>query len=72
MKGNKTIRMMSMMVLISLIVTHLTGQMNLLAPTWLWLAAFASFMGFQATFTGFCPASKMLGDGKKSGTCCGS
>jgi len=25
MKGNKAIRMMSMMVLISLIVTHLTG-----------------------------------------------
>jgi hypothetical protein len=70
MKGNKTVRMMSVMILISLIATHLTGQMNLLTPTWLWLAGFVGFMAFQATFTGFCPASKMLAD-KKSGACCG-
>ena len=72
MKGNKPIRMISVMVLISLIATHMTGQVNLLVPTWLWLAAFASFMGVQATFTGFCPSSKMLGDGNKSGASCGS
>lgn len=71
MKGNIGVRMMSMMVLVSLVVTHLTGQVNLLSPTWLWLAAFTGFMGFQASFTGFCPSSKMFG-GKKTGACCGS
>ena len=70
MKGNKAIRMMSAIVLFALALTHFTGQMNLLAPTWLWLAAFVALMAFQATFTGFCPASRMLGDGKK-GACCG-
>lgn len=70
MKGNKVVRMMSAMILIALALTHFTGQVNLLAPTWLWLAAAVGFMTFQSTFTGFCPASKMLA-GKKGGACCG-
>ncbi|MEW6025404.1 MAG: DUF2892 domain-containing protein [Pseudomonadota bacterium] len=70
MKGNKAVRMMSAMILVALALTHFTGQMNLLAPTWLWLAAFVGFMAFQATFTGVCPASRMLGEGKQSGACC--
>ncbi len=72
MKGNKAVRMMSAMILIALVLTHFSGQMYLLAPTWLWLAAFVGFMAFQATITGFCPASRMLGESKKSGDCCGS
>jgi hypothetical protein len=72
MKGNKAVRMMSAMMLIALALTHFTGQIDLTHPTWLWLAAFVGLMAFQATFTGFCPASKMLGVGKKSGGCCGS
>lgn len=72
MKGNRAVRMMSAMVLIALALTHFSGQMNLLQPTWLWLAAFVGTMAFQATFTGFCPASKMLGEGKKPRACCGS
>lgn len=71
MKGNKAVRMMSAMILSALALTHFTGQMDLTQPTWLWLAAFVGFMAFQATFTGFCPASRMLGDGKQSGGCCG-
>ncbi|NOT16605.1 MAG: DUF2892 domain-containing protein [Sulfuriferula sp.] len=64
MKGNRTMRMMSLMVMISLIATHLSGQFNLLHPSFLWLAGFVSIMGFQATFTGFCPAAG------NSGSCC--
>ncbi|MGV6851473.1 MAG: YgaP-like transmembrane domain [bacterium] len=71
MKGNKVVRLMSFMVLISLIITHLTGQANLMEPTWLWLATAVSFMAFQATFTGFCPASKMLATNKDGEACCG-
>ena len=72
MKGNKVVRLMTLMVLVSLTITHLTGEVNLLKPTWLWLAAVVSFMVFQATFTGFCPASKILGANKKSSGCCGN
>lgn len=72
MKGNQAVRVMSAMTLAALALTHFTGQMNLLAPTWLWLAACVGFMGFQATFTGFCPASEMLGEGpNQGGACCG-
>jgi len=69
MKGNNAVRMMSFMVLVSLVAAHFTGQANLLTPTWLWLGAFVGFMALQATFTGFCPASKMLGDGSKKKCC---
>jgi hypothetical protein len=71
MKGNKTFRMMSAMVLISLIASHLAGQINLLHPTWLWLAVFVSLMGFQSSYTGFCPASKLMG-ANGDGGCCGT
>lgn len=72
MKGNKTFRMMSLMVLISLIASHLSGQVNLLQPTWLWLAAIASLMAFQATYTGFCPAHQLMGGKGVAGGCCGN
>lgn len=71
MKGNKMVRMMSAMVLISLAAAHFSGQMSLLQPTWLWLTAFVGFMAFQSTFTGFCPASMMFA-GKSNGGCCGT
>ncbi len=35
--------MMPVMALIALALTHFLGQMNLLAPTWLWLAAFVGY-----------------------------
>jgi hypothetical protein len=40
--------MMSAMILIALALTHFSGQMNLPAPTWLWLAA---FVGYGVTST---------------------
>jgi len=70
MKGNVMARTSSLMVLVALALTHFSGQANLLAPTWLWLAGFVGFMTFQATFTGFCPASRLMGSGKGS-SCCG-
>jgi Inner membrane protein YgaP-like, transmembrane domain len=69
MKGNKVVCKMSAMILIALALTHFAGQMNLLAPTWLWLAAFVGFMAFQATFTGFCRTCKILGGSKTSSVC---
>lgn len=68
MKGNRMMRMMSAMVLISLAATHFSGQFSLLQPSFLWIAAFASVMAFQATFTGFCPVGAMKGESSTS--CC--
>lgn len=61
MKGNRMMRMMSVMVMISLAATHLSGQFDLLHPSFLWIAGMVSIMAFQATFTGFCPASSLFG-----------
>jgi hypothetical protein len=69
MKGNRMSRMMSVMVLISLAATHFSGQFDLLHPSFLWIAGFASIMAFQATFTGFCPAGAIMGGGKKAACC---
>lgn len=69
MKGNRMMRMMSAMVMISLAATHFSGQFDLLHPSFLWIAAFASIMAFQATFTGFCPAGIIMGNGKKAACC---
>lgn len=60
MQGNKMLRMMSIMVLMSLAATHFSGQLNLVAPTWLWLAAFVSFIAFQALSAAFAPPASCL------------
>lgn len=62
------------MVLLSLALGQLTGQIDLATPSWLWLTAFVGANLFQLGFSGFCPASKIfravgLKDG--SGSCCG-
>ncbi len=42
------------LVLISLLLSQLLG------PAWLWLTAFVGANMFQASFTGFCPAARVL------------
>lgn len=69
MKGNLMVRMMTMMILLSMILAHSFGQVNLLQVNWLWLAIFAAGMGFQATFTGWCPRN-LIGKLSKTGECC--
>ncbi len=44
----------------SLVVAHLTGQINLFHISWLWLTFFVGANLFQMGFTGFCPATKIL------------
>lgn len=69
MKNNLMIRMMTLMILVPMLIAHFMGQTDLLAPNWLWLSAFAALMGFQATFTGWCP-SNLIGKFSKTGECC--
>lgn len=53
-------RLAGLFVLVSLLLAHITGDVNLLKPTWLWIAAFVGFNLFQSSFTGFCPLAKIL------------
>ena len=53
-------RLAGLFVLLSLLLAHITGDVNLLKPTWLWVAVFVGFNLFQSSFTGFCPLAKIL------------
>jgi len=69
MKGNLMIRLMTVMILFGIGLAHFSGQTNLMSLNWLWLAILPALMGFQATFTGWCPA-EMVGKLSKTGECC--
>ena len=57
MTVNNMINMMAgVMVLLGLTLAHITGQVNLLTPSWLWLCAFVGLNLFQFSITKFCPA----------------
>lgn len=53
-------RIAGLVILISLLLAHVTGEVNLLKPTWLWVPIFVGFNLFQSSFTGFCPLAKIL------------
>jgi len=72
MKGNMMIRMISMMIIVPILLAHFTGQIDLTHAYWLWLTLFAGANAFQATFTGFCPASKFMPKDPNTGACCAS
>lgn len=67
MRNNKTLRMMMMVLLLTIIGANFLGQVNLFEPSLLWLTLLILLMGLQATFTGFCPLEKVFG--KKCETC---
>lgn len=69
MKNNLMVRLMTLFILVSIALAHFSGQTDLWSANWLWLAIMPAFMGFQATFTGFCPAG-FVGKLSKSGECC--
>ena len=47
-------------VMASLGMAHLMGQIDLGKLSWLWLTLFVGFNLFQMGFTGFCPLVKVL------------
>lgn len=60
MKSNIIIRLIAIMILVPITLAHFTGQVDLTQPTWLWLTLFAGANALQASFTGFCPATKFI------------
>ncbi len=61
MTVNRMVNVMSgIMVMLSLALAQIGGQIDLLQMSWLWLAAFVGLNLFQMGFTGFCPAAKIF------------
>jgi hypothetical protein len=48
------------MILLTLVLARLTGQIDLSRFGWLWFTAFVGANLFQMGFTGFCPAAKIF------------
>lgn len=73
MTVNRMVSIMAgFMVLLGLVLAHLTQQIDLLRPTWLWLSALVGLYLFQMGLTGFCPvakAFKALGMKEATSTC---
>lgn len=76
MTVNSAVNVMAGFVIsIALLLAHVMGQVDLMSPSWLWLAGFVGLNLFQMGFTGFCPAKSLfrlmgLKDSDKSGNCC--
>jgi len=61
MNINRMVMMFAgLFILLSLILAHVSGQVDLTRPSWLWFTAFVGFNLFQSSFTGFCPLAKVL------------
>lgn len=67
MTVDRTVHLMTgLMVLLSVALSHFTGN-----ASWLWLTAFIGASLAQSGVTGFCPLAFMLKkSGVKEGSCC--
>jgi hypothetical protein len=60
-------------ILLSLVLAHVGGTVNLGEMSWLWFTAFVGLNLFQSGFTNLCPLVtilKKLGFKEASGSCC--
>lgn len=48
------------MILVGFVLAHITGQVDMLSMSWLWLPAFVGLNLIQFAFTGFCPAKNVF------------
>lgn len=61
MTVNSAVNVMAgFVVSVALVLTHVMGQVDLMQPSWLWLAGFVGLNLFQMGFTGFCPAKAVF------------
>lgn len=51
-------------IMLSLVLAHLSGSVDMTQLSWLWFTAFVGFNLFQSGITRFCPMDMML---KKAG-----
>ncbi len=61
MTTERIIRIMAgVMILLSLTLAHLMGQIDITSLSWLWFTAFIGLNLLQSGFTGFCPPEFLL------------
>lgn len=49
-----------LMIMLTLVLAHFSGQVDMSKLSWLWLTAFISLNLFQSGFTTFCPLDSIL------------
>ncbi|MCP4185432.1 MAG: DUF2892 domain-containing protein [Hyphomicrobiales bacterium] len=47
-------------IILSLLLSHSSGQINMANVSWLWFTAFVGLNLFQSGLIGFCPLTKIL------------
>ncbi len=47
-------------IVLSLVLAHIFGTVNMGSISWLWFTAFVGLNLFQSGITGFCPLTKIL------------
>ncbi len=58
------------MILLGFVLAHLTGQVDMLSVSWLWLPAFVGLNLIQFAFSGFCPAKSFFEKLGVKKSCC--
>lgn len=58
------------MILLGFVLAHLSGQVDMLSMSWLWLPAFVGLNLIQFAFTGFCPAKSVFEKLGVKKSCC--
>ena len=55
-----TVTLAGAFIILSLVLAHLSGTINMSGISWLWFTAFVGLNLFQSGITGFCPLTKIL------------
>lgn len=55
-----TMTLAGLFILLSLVLGHFMGQINLAKMSWLWFTVFVGLNLTQSGITGFCPLTKIL------------
>lgn len=58
------------MILLGFVLAQVTGQVDMLSVSWLWLPAFVGLNLIQFAFTGFCPAKRVFEKLGVKKSCC--
>jgi small redox-active disulfide protein 2 len=58
------------MILLGFALAHVSGQVDILSLSWLWLPVFVGLNLIQFAFTGFCPAKRMFEKLGVKQSCC--
>ncbi len=61
MNVNRTVRIIAgFFIMLSLLLAHVSGQVDMTHVSWLWFTAFVGANLFQSGFTRFCPLEGIL------------